>query len=107
MTAPLQGIRVIEVASWLAAPSCASLMADMGADVVKVEPLEGDGYRTMFQALLGDDFVFPAFQFDNRGKRGVCVNLEDPEGSPWCTSWLATLMFSSPTLLPTGCSVTS
>ena len=40
MTAPLDGVRVLEVASWLAAPSCAALMADMGASVIKVEPLE-------------------------------------------------------------------
>lgn len=55
-------------------------MADMGADVVKVEPLEGDGYRRAYTALYGDDFVAPCFQFDNRGKRGICVDLEHPEG---------------------------
>jgi crotonobetainyl-CoA:carnitine CoA-transferase CaiB-like acyl-CoA transferase len=80
MTAPLEGIRVLEVASWLAAPSCAALMADMGASVIKVEPPGGDTYRRTMQGLLGDDFVHPAFQFDNRGKRGVSVNLESPEG---------------------------
>lgn len=80
MTAPLEGIRVLEVASWLAAPSCAALMADMGAQVIKVEPPEGDTYRRMYAAMLGDDFVHPCFQFDNRGKRGVCINLEDPDG---------------------------
>ena len=80
MTAPLEGISVLEVAGWLAAPSCAALMADMGADVIKVEPLEGDGYRRAYTALYGDDFVAPGFQFDNRGKRGVCVDLESPEG---------------------------
>ena len=81
MTAPLAGIRVLEVASWLAAPSCAALMADMGAEVIKVEPPGGDGYRRMYSTLLEDDFVHPCYQFDNRGKRGVCVNLEDPEGA--------------------------
>ena len=80
MTAPLEGIRVLEVASWLAAPSCAALMADMGAQVIKVEPPEGDTYRRMYSAMLGDEFVHPCYQFDNRGKRGVCVNLEDPDG---------------------------
>ena len=80
MSAPLEGIRVLEVAGWLAAPSCAALMADMGADVVKVEPVEGDGYRRSYAALYGDDFVAPCFQFDNRGKRGICVDLENPEG---------------------------
>ena len=80
MTAPLQGIRVIEVASWLAAPSCAALMADLGADVIKVEPPSGDTYRRLFASLLGEDFVHPSYQFDNRGKRGVCVDLEEPDG---------------------------
>ena len=81
MNAPLSGIKVVEVASWLAAPCCASLMADMGADVIKVEPPEGDTYRKMFDAMLGDGSVHPSFQFDNRGKRGICVNLEDPKGN--------------------------
>jgi len=80
VTAPLAGIRVLEVAGWLAAPSCAALMADMGADVVKVEPIEGDGYRRTYAALHGDDHVAPCFQFDNRGKRGICVDLEDADG---------------------------
>ena len=80
MTAPLEGIRVLEVASWLAAPSCAALLADLGADVIKVEPPAGDTYRRLFDSLMGEDFVHPSYQFDNRGKRGVCVNLEDPEG---------------------------
>ena len=80
MPAPLEGLRVLEVASWLAAPSCASLMSDMGAKVIKVEPLEGDAYRRLFAALMGPDFVHPTFEFDNRGKRGVAINLEAPEG---------------------------
>ena len=81
MSAPLAGIKVVEVASWLAAPCCASLMADMGAQVIKVEPPAGDTYRKMYDALLGDGSVHPCYQFDNRGKRGVQVNLEDPAGS--------------------------
>ena len=80
MTAPLKGIRVLEVASWLAAPSCAALMADMGAEVIKIEPPAGDTYRRMYDALLGDGSVHPCYQFDNRGKRGICVNLEEQEG---------------------------
>ena len=80
MTAPLEGIRVLEVASWLAAPSFAALMSDMGASVVKVEPPAGDAYRALLAAVMGDDFVHPSFEFDNRGKRGVVVDLEAPEG---------------------------
>tara|TARA_A100001037_G_scaffold214743_1_gene192608 strand:+ start:6581 stop:7786 length:1206 start_codon:yes stop_codon:yes gene_type:complete len=86
MTAPLEGIRVLEVASWLAVPSCAALMADMGAQVIKVEPPGGDAYRRLFAGLMEDDeFVAPSYQFDNRGKRGVCVNLEHPDGQALVT----------------------
>ena len=80
MTAPLAGIKVLELASWLAAPSSAALMADLGAEVIKVEPIGGESYRRMYGEMLGEDFVPPNYQFDNRGKRGVCINLEDPEG---------------------------
>ena len=80
MTAPLAGIKVLEVASWLAAPNCAALMSDMGAEVIKVEPPGGDTYRRMYDALLGPNSVHPSYQLDNRGKRGICINLEDPAG---------------------------
>ncbi len=80
MVAPLEGIKVLEVASWLAAPSCAALMADMGAEVIKVEPPGGDTYRRLNQALLGEDAIHPSYQFDNRGKRGICINLESADG---------------------------
>lgn len=73
MTAPLAGIKVLELASWLAAPSSAALMADLGAEVIKVEPIGGESYRLMYGDMLGDDFVPPNYQFDNRGKRGMCI----------------------------------
>ena len=55
-------------------------MADMGARVIKVEPPTGDTYRRTLQGIFGADFVHPSFQFDNRGKRGVCVDLDSDEG---------------------------
>jgi len=81
MVAPLAGIRVLEVASWLAAPSCAALMADMGADVIKVEPPGGDAYRhSASRAIDGaaDLQTTYAFELDNRGKRSITVNLGAP-----------------------------
>jgi crotonobetainyl-CoA:carnitine CoA-transferase CaiB-like acyl-CoA transferase len=51
MAAPLAGIRVVEVANWLAAPSAAAMMRDLGADVIKVEPPDGDAYRGVLQGL--------------------------------------------------------
>ncbi len=81
MTGPLDGIKVLEVASWLAVPSSAALMSDMGADVIKVEPPRGDSYRRLYTGLMDDDeFVAPSYQFDNRGKQGICIDLEQEEG---------------------------
>ena len=45
MTAALEGVRVVELAGWMAAPGAAAMMADLGADVIKVEPLPGDAMR--------------------------------------------------------------
>ncbi len=83
MVAPLQGIRVLEVANWLAAPSAAALMADLGAEVIKVEPPGGDVFRGFLLRSLGYDFDFAtnyAFELDNRGKRSVTVALDRPGG---------------------------
>ena len=86
MTAPLSGIRVVEVANWLAAPSAAALMADLGADVIKVEHPGGDAWRhTLMRGqkpgyVPGED-VDAAYELDNRGKRGVALSLETPGGS--------------------------
>jgi len=82
MTAPLEGIRVVEVANWLAAPSAAALMADLGADVIKVEPPGGDVFRGfVLRALVDFDFKTNyAFELDNRGKRSITVALDKPGG---------------------------
>ena len=59
MDGPLDGIRVLEVANWLAAPAAAALLADMGADVVKVETPEGDAFRGFrLGAYTGYEFDF-------------------------------------------------
>ncbi|MCP5026278.1 MAG: CoA transferase [Actinomycetia bacterium] len=76
-TAPLAGVRVLEVANMIAGPSAAALMADLGAEVVKVEPLTGDILRG---SVLGDIEPDPWFELDNRGKQGVAVDLDRPEG---------------------------
>lgn len=83
MAGPLTGIKVLEVANFLAVPCCAALMADMGAEVIKVEPLDGDPYRWLSSdGTFG--FEFPinyAFEMDNRGKRSISVDLNKPEAS--------------------------
>lgn len=83
MSAPLEGIKVLEVANWLAVPAAATLMADMGAQVIKVEPPEGDPWRNLQPSALGMESAFPGnpmFEVDNRGKRSIGINLGLREG---------------------------
>ena len=78
---PLEGIRVIELAQWVAGPSTAGLMADWGADVVKVESPDGDPQRRFFSALgIDKELPNPAFAQDNRGKRSIVVDLFSEDG---------------------------
>ena len=82
MVAPLEGIRVLEVANWVAAPSCAALMADMGADVVKVEPPGGDALRGIVEQPPVESFPGNlTFELDNRGKRSIVVDMLRPGGA--------------------------
>src|SRR3984885_6565476 len=65
---------------WVAAPSAGALLADWGADVIKVEPPNGDPMRSAFGSLgIGQDVPNPAFAQDNRGKRRVVLDLRDEQ----------------------------
>ena len=75
---PLAGVRVVELATWVAAPACGMLLGDWGADVVKVEAPGGDVYRGMVR--LGPEERNPAFELDNRGKRSITLDLETERG---------------------------
>ncbi len=76
----LEGLRVIEMGVWVAAPSAGALLADWGADVIKVEPPNGDPMRSAFGSLgIGKDFPNPAFAQDNRGKRSMVLDLRRVE----------------------------
>jgi crotonobetainyl-CoA:carnitine CoA-transferase CaiB-like acyl-CoA transferase len=76
----LHGLRVIEMGVWVAAPSAGALLADWGADVIKVEPPSGDPMRSAFGSLgIGQDFPNPAFAQDNRGKRSIVLDLRQRE----------------------------
>jgi crotonobetainyl-CoA:carnitine CoA-transferase CaiB-like acyl-CoA transferase len=80
MTGPLDGIRVVELGVWVAGPGAAGILADWGADVVKIEPPGGDPARS-FQRMLGGDLdVNPVFELDNRGKRGIALDLSTEWG---------------------------
>lgn len=82
MTAPLSGIKVVELASFVAVPAAGALLADMGAEVVKVEVPWGEVYRHASPKLAGFDSDFPAgapYQMDNRGKRSLGLDLALPQ----------------------------
>ncbi|MCU1368194.1 MAG: hypothetical protein JWN39_3833 [Ilumatobacteraceae bacterium] len=75
---PMAGVRVIEVAAWVAAPAAGVILADWGAEVIKVEPFNGDPARGM--VTLGPLGINPAFEFDNRGKRSIALDIATPDG---------------------------
>ena len=71
MPGPLEGIRVIDFGQYLAGPFGPMLLADLGADVIKVEPTRGDGMRAS---------VIGSFMGCQRGKRDIAVDLKQPDG---------------------------
>jgi crotonobetainyl-CoA:carnitine CoA-transferase CaiB-like acyl-CoA transferase len=73
----LSDLRVLDVTQVMAGPFCAMLLADFGADVIKIEPPSGDSTRQMPGAVAGDS---PSFNAVNRGKRSVVLNLKTPGG---------------------------
>jgi crotonobetainyl-CoA:carnitine CoA-transferase CaiB-like acyl-CoA transferase len=75
----LAGLKVVEMSTWIAAPGCAMIMAEWGADVVKVEPPGGDAIRR-FYPDTPESPGNPIFSLENRGKRGVVLDIYDPEG---------------------------
>jgi len=81
---PLDDITVIEVDSWMAAPSCGAILADMGATVIKVEPLSGDPMRNMMRPpKLPEELKSYDYQFDvdNRGKQSVAIDISSERGA--------------------------
>ncbi len=76
MTGPFAGLRVVEFGRFIAAPYCAQLLADGGADVIKVEPLDGDDTRRNGQVIPGEG---RQYLNKNRGKRSLAVDLGRPE----------------------------
>jgi len=76
---PLKGIKVVELAQIMAGPTCGMLLADMGADVIKVEKLPGgDDTRSYSEPSIAGESA--AFMILNRNKRGMAVNLKTPAG---------------------------
>ena len=83
MTAVMEGVRVLEVAEHTFVPAASALLADWGADVIKIEPIErGDAMRglaaTGVVSISGD--VHALLEHSNRGKRSLALDLTTPEG---------------------------
>jgi len=75
----LEGIRVLDAASFIAGPVATTAMADFGADVVKIEPPGGDTYRVRNAGYPPSPYNFP-WIVDNRNKRGIAIDLRTEEG---------------------------
>ncbi len=84
MTGPLDGIKVIEVSSWMFVPSAGAVMVDWGADVIKVEPpATGDPQRGLITSGLipgGPEGVNFMMEQPNHGKRSVAIDISHPDG---------------------------
>ena len=87
MTGPLAGIRIVEYAQYVAGPVCGWLLAELGADVVKVEPPRGDAYRYVMPVAPGLGRYFVPI---NRGKRSVVLDLKTAGGRASSEALLAT-----------------
>ncbi|HET6733856.1 CaiB/BaiF CoA transferase family protein [Mycobacterium sp.] len=80
MAGPMEGVRVVELGVWVAGPAAGGILADWGADVVKIEPPDGDPAR-MFGRMLGiEGGMSPPFEMDNRGKRSILLDLTTEDG---------------------------
>lgn len=79
-TGPLAGIRVVEFGNLIAAPYAGMLLADLGAEVTKIEPPSGDLGRG-FGPYMGGESVF--FMAVNRGKRSLAIDPKHPDARPW------------------------
>jgi crotonobetainyl-CoA:carnitine CoA-transferase CaiB-like acyl-CoA transferase len=81
MGGPLEGVKVVEIGVWVAGPAAGGILADWGADVVKIEPPGVGDPARLFSKMIGGDLPFnPVFENDNRSKRSVVVDLRKQEG---------------------------
>lgn len=76
----LQGIKVVEYATYIAAPGAGMMLSDWGADVIKVEPPGGDPIRQFFSTIGTEMADNPVFELDNRGKRSIILDTASEQG---------------------------
>lgn len=77
----LAGLRVVDMGLWVAGPAGGGILADWGADVVKIEMMSGDPMRKLFGALSGSkEERCPPFDLYNRGKRSIALDVNHPDG---------------------------
>ncbi len=98
----MEGIRVVELGVWVAGPGAGGILADWGADVVKIEPPEGDPCRTFLNVLGGDLPSNPVFELDNRGKRAIALDLSSERGVALAQELVATADVFLTNLRPSG-----
>jgi crotonobetainyl-CoA:carnitine CoA-transferase CaiB-like acyl-CoA transferase len=80
VSGPLAGIKVVELGVWVAGPAAGGILADWGADVIKIEPPSGDPARMFGAMLRTDSGVNPPFEMDNRSKRSIVLDLGTDDG---------------------------
>ncbi len=91
MPGPLSGVRIVEVANWTFVPAAGAVLADLGADVIKIEPPNGDPQRALRNLLnLGKGGPNPFLEIPNRGKRSVTCDLTTQDGHRALDAILAT-----------------
>lgn len=78
----LDGVKVAELSTFVAAPSCARTLAEWGADVIKIESLKGDAGRVFGQNYKTptEEEENPLFETNNANKKGICINIKTPKG---------------------------
>ncbi|MCB5411931.1 CaiB/BaiF CoA transferase family protein [Pseudogemmobacter faecipullorum] len=84
---PLAGIRILDLTRVLAGPFCTAILADLGAEVIKLEPPQGDDYRHVGPFVSGESALFA---LNNRGKQSLVVDLKADEGRALALKMAAT-----------------
>ncbi|MDR0812486.1 MAG: CoA transferase [Oscillospiraceae bacterium] len=79
---PLEGVKVIEMSTFIAVPTTARFFAEFGADIIKIEPASGDlvRFNGVSEGHLGSPYENTTFDLENAHKKGVVINLKDPQG---------------------------